>query len=328
MVNYEDPAVLAADYLAVIKLHHAFCGLYIWEWAKNLGYEWEVYTGKRPFRWTFPLYLACRYSILGAVINLIIGFNATHPIHCLVWVKFEFLLPYLGVVTASLLIALRAAAIWDFHPAMLTLAGASLLAQLALLIHSVTIATASWATKMQGCVLKDSVHASLPLLSATFAVDAVLLSLMLVGLMRRREARKFGMWRFLVKQGLVWLAVATVAELPTVVLLALNLNDALNLLFQTPEMIILAIAATNMYRSLSDFLHVDGSNLPGSDGVVDFTRSSGSASTSTHNRRASRSLSMHPSHDGKVHSVQIFRIGPEPIYESELEGRMGPSDKV
>lgn len=100
---------------------------------------------------------------------------------------------------------------------MLTLAGVSLLAQLALLIHSVIIATASWETEMQGCVLKDSVHASLPLLSATFAADTVLLALMLVGLVRRREARKFGMWRFLVKQGLVWLAVAAVAELPTVV---------------------------------------------------------------------------------------------------------------
>ncbi|VDB95646.1 unnamed protein product [Peniophora sp. CBMAI 1063] len=317
MVNYDDPAVVASDYLAVIKLQHVFCGLYIWEWARTLPYEFSFYTGKRPWRWTLALYLTCRYSILAAVINLLVGFNASQPIHCLVWVKFEFLFPYLGVLTASLLIALRAAAIWHFHPAMLTLAGVSLLAQLALQIRSIVIASASWDSQMHACTLKDGVHASLPLLSATFGVDAVLLLLMLIGLVRRREARKFGMWAFLMKQGLVWLIVAAVAELPTVVLLALNLNDALNLLFQTPEMIILAIAATNMYRSLSDFLHVDGSNLPANNATVDFARSSGS----TRDHRASRALSMHTlNHDNKVHAIQVFRPGTDPIFEGEVEG--------
>ena len=100
---------------------------------------------------------------------------------------------------------------------MLALAGLSFLAQFALLIHSVVIASATWETEMHGCVLEDSEHASLPLLSATFAVDTVLLLLMLVGLMQRREARRHGVWRFLMNQGLVWLSIAAVAELPTVV---------------------------------------------------------------------------------------------------------------
>ena len=65
---------------------------------------------------------------------------------------------------------------------MLALAGISFLGQLALQLYSVVIATASWDPQMQACVLKDSLHASLPLLSATFGVDTVLLLLMLVGL--------------------------------------------------------------------------------------------------------------------------------------------------
>ncbi|KAI0319100.1 hypothetical protein OF83DRAFT_1112181 [Amylostereum chailletii] len=77
---------------------------------------------------------------------------------------------------------------------------------------------------------------------------------MFTGLLRHREARNFGVCRFLWNQGLIWIAAAVVAEIAPVVFLGLDLNDAFNLMFQPSEMIILSIAATSMYRGLTNFV--------------------------------------------------------------------------
>lgn len=66
-------------------------------------------------------------------------------------------------------------------------------------------------------MLPESARATLPVLATTFAVDLLLLLLMLSGLLRKRDARRFGIWCFLWAQGLLWLALAVAVELPTVV---------------------------------------------------------------------------------------------------------------
>ncbi|KZV74198.1 hypothetical protein PENSPDRAFT_226216 [Peniophora sp. CONT] len=215
------------EYLSVIKLQHIVCGVYIWEWVTSLGYELDFYTGRRPWRWTLWVYLLCRYCVLGAVINLLVVLNAPGQLACLTWAKFQFLFTFTGVSLASLLIALRSIAIWGKHPLSFVLAGTSILAQLAVLVRSIIVATAVWEVEAQDCVLPESARATLPVLATTFAVDLLLLLLMLSGLLRKRDARRFGIWRFLWAQGLLWLALAVAVELPTVVILALNFNGAL-----------------------------------------------------------------------------------------------------
>ncbi|KAI0318217.1 hypothetical protein OF83DRAFT_1083058 [Amylostereum chailletii] len=54
--------------------------------------------------------------------------------------------------------------------------------------------------------------------------EVSLLSLMLVGLVRARTTRSTGLWEMLYHQGWIWLLLALVAEVPTLVLIALNLN--------------------------------------------------------------------------------------------------------
>jgi hypothetical protein len=79
---------------------------------------------------------------------------------------------------------------------------------------------------------------------------------MLVGLLklRRRDGGTFGLVRLLWKQGVIWLALATAAEIPPVVLIILDVNNQLNNIFETPTLITLTIAATRMHRSLVDFV--------------------------------------------------------------------------
>jgi len=50
--------------------------------------------------------------------------------------------------------------------------------------------------------------------------------------------------------------VVFVAEVPTTVFVLLNLNDPMNLMFQVPALIVMAIGASRVYRGLADyFLH-------------------------------------------------------------------------
>jgi len=82
---------------------------------------------------------------------------------------------------------------------------------------------------------------------------------MLLGLFRRRYRNKdsrgsaSSLVHLLWSQGLVWLFIATVAYVPPVVLISLNLNASYNMMFQYPSLVALSIAATRMYRSLTDF---------------------------------------------------------------------------
>jgi len=79
---------------------------------------------------------------------------------------------------------------------------------------------------------------------------------MLIGLLRlcRHRGGRFGLAQLLWKQGVIWLFLATVAEVTPAVFVCLNLNGPLDLMFQVPTLIIMSIAATRMHRSLVDFV--------------------------------------------------------------------------
>ncbi|KAH9998613.1 hypothetical protein BJV77DRAFT_702124 [Russula vinacea] len=51
-----------------VKLMHACAGIYIWEFVTTLDFEWEIYTGKRPWRWSFIVYVAARVLALACII--------------------------------------------------------------------------------------------------------------------------------------------------------------------------------------------------------------------------------------------------------------------
>jgi len=92
----------------------------------------------------------------------------------------------------------------------------------------------------------------------TLATDVILFLTMLVGLLRLNlGAGTFGLGRLLWTQGVIWFLLATIGQLPAAVLIFLDLSPPLNLMFQTPAMVTLIIAATRMYRALTDFCSPD-----------------------------------------------------------------------
>ncbi|KAI0317306.1 hypothetical protein OF83DRAFT_1172084 [Amylostereum chailletii] len=179
MVNWHDPAVVAADFEAFTKLQHVVGGIFIWEFVITLDYDWSYITGERSWKWT--MWASCRLSILAAVILVFVGFDSKSELNCEAWIKFMFIFPYLGILFASALIAVRATAIWDRNIYILLLTVSGLLVQLGVLIRSVAVADARWDPNSNTCSTEDTTH-SLPVMSATLAVDAVLLLCMFTGI--------------------------------------------------------------------------------------------------------------------------------------------------
>ncbi|KAI0047721.1 hypothetical protein FA95DRAFT_1605852 [Auriscalpium vulgare] len=256
MVNWNDPAILARTYLDFIKLEHALAGVYIWEYVTNLYYEWEFVSGKRKWLWTLSIYSSCRFCCLMFTILNLVGMDVTREINCQAFTA-------LSMALAALLIVLRIAAIWDRNRIVTVLASIIWIGSGAFWIREVIRSRGMWNPAGGGCLDLLTVRGR-PMGVISFASDASLLLIMLVGLLLKGESSRFGIWRMLYHQGLIWLGMATIAELPVVILLYKNINDVWNLMFQTPALLIMVIGATRMYRSLTNYAnkHEISSGLP------------------------------------------------------------------
>jgi len=186
------------------------------------------------------------------MVLIFLGFDTTHRLDCTVWVKSVFFFAYLAFVFASALIVLRIIAIWERKLIISAIAISAWLAVIAVYIRGVARADAAWDQTANTCVILNTRDCIEPI-TITLAEDFILLALMLSGLRRYGEAGMFGLWRFLYNQGLFWLALVTIAEIPPTVFIILNLNDYLNLMFQVPELIMMAVGASRIYRCLADY---------------------------------------------------------------------------
>jgi len=260
MVNYHDPAKIAQDFWTVTKLWHTIDGLYIWEFFTTLDYEWCVIRGRRPYRWTIWVYSLTRVATLLAVILNMIGLDVTNPINCHVWVTFELIFAYTAFAAASLLIVIRTIAIWNRNKIIFFIAMSVWWTNVSFLIQGIVRLRSSW-EPAQGtgtCAVLNT-EISKANIVTTLCTDIILLVIMLVGLFRLRlqVSNPSSLGRLLWTQGIIWILLAAVAEVPAAVFICLNLNDPLNLMFQTPAMVTMSIAATRMYRSLIDFSSSD-----------------------------------------------------------------------
>jgi hypothetical protein len=53
-----------------------------WEFLTTLDFEWEILTGKRPWKWSFVVYLTARVLAFMATICELVGFNLTFMLNC------------------------------------------------------------------------------------------------------------------------------------------------------------------------------------------------------------------------------------------------------
>ncbi|KAH9032906.1 hypothetical protein EDB85DRAFT_2145301 [Lactarius pseudohatsudake] len=232
MTNWHSPAVITAEYYALVKLYHVMGGVLIWEFVVNIGFEYSVFTGKRKFRSSFLLYLGARWFPLFAIIGILVRFDSANRINCQAYVVSAFLFSYLSVISASALIVLRIAAIWGLNKVAISIASAAWLANTGSLIHSVAVIRPTWSGGI--CKITNPSETKINFL-VTFVTDLVLLVLMLTGLLRWENAhQRGGVWWLLYTQGLAWMIIVVVAEALVTGFVLLNLNEPVNLMFQAP----------------------------------------------------------------------------------------------
>ncbi|KAN0118812.1 hypothetical protein V8E52_004923 [Russula decolorans] len=251
MVDYRNPNTVTHDSAALVHLHHVVDGLFIWEFFTTLDYEWDVIRGRRPYRWTIWIYSLTRVATILTIILNMIDFSITGPINCQAWATLVVIFPSIVFGCASLLIMFRVFAIWNREKIVIVIAMCVWMTDVGFLIDGSVRLRATWSPETDACVLLNA-ETSKPNIISSLVTDVVLLLIMLAGLVRLRIGKNgpFGLARILWNQGLIWLLLATVAEVPPTVFMCLNLNEPLSYIFQAPNMVTMSIAATRMYRSL------------------------------------------------------------------------------
>jgi len=253
MVNWNNPTTVFHEIESLVKLVYVVDGIFIWEFLSSMSYEWSIYSGRRPWRWTLWLYLGCRVFTLAAVVTDLTGFNVSIPINCQRWLVCLLCFSNLAFSFAQLLMSLRSLAIWNYNIFLTVFLSVLWCANVGLWIYDVTQAESVWDDSFSSCAVMDTVRVRSNILT-TFATDAFLLLTLFVGLMRARPANTHGLRRLFYKQGLAWIAVATLCQTLPAVFVSLNLSDAMNLMFQTPALVATSIGATRIYRSITNFV--------------------------------------------------------------------------
>jgi len=249
MVSSTDYALETYGYF--LKLFHVFGGVYIWEFIINVDFEWQVYKGKRPWRWSLIVYIVTRGLALTTFILAFVGFNLTREFDCEVWFHFLVTTGWSAEAFASLLLVLRGVAIWGRDLRIVALAGSLWLANLGGVFYAITRSHAQWSPAFRTCAITDTVEFKWSLV-INFIEDFGLLGIMIAGVLHKRGATE--LWDMLYFQSLFWILAAILAKLPTLILCFRNINDSWNLMFQLPHLVLMVIASTRAYRDLFQYI--------------------------------------------------------------------------
>ncbi|TFK35707.1 hypothetical protein BDQ12DRAFT_687825 [Crucibulum laeve] len=251
MVDWKDPTIIALQFFGVVKVSHFLAGVFAWEILSTFPFEFQVYTGRRPFRWPFLLYIGSRFFTSASLITMVVGFDLIGEIHCEGWAKAVFGLTYVAFSLNSVLLGLRTMAFWNFQLVISSIIILTILANIAFLIRGVFDIHAIWDPTFQSCIPSNILSSQINII-VSMATDIIMLLLMLAGLYRQKFPG--ALWKMLHRQGIIWIVVATIGQIPAVLLQGINFNDAMNLIFLTPAFIILTICTTSMYRDLNVFV--------------------------------------------------------------------------
>ncbi|KAH9970984.1 hypothetical protein BGW80DRAFT_519841 [Lactifluus volemus] len=150
----------------------------------------------------------------------------------------------------------------------------------AILMLRVAQGRSHWSSELRACVVTSTDEYKWCLLMR-FISDFVLLGTMVLGVLRKRDPTH--LWDMLYLQALFWISAAILSEVPDVVchpysycclvhrnescftiqiMPFININDAWNIIFQYPHLIVVAIASSRSYRDLIQHDQSRGSHLP------------------------------------------------------------------
>ncbi|KAI0710568.1 hypothetical protein C8Q76DRAFT_737903 [Earliella scabrosa] len=260
MVDWEDPEVVTYVFFLYEQITIFMLGFYGTQFINSLNVEWELLTGKRAFRLVHAPYLLARYITLSALLFFVISGRIQSRIACDFAYRLFASLGSLAAMLASLILGSRPAAIfWTLKTsAPLFLLGALAFGQ-GFLVTYQGIATirAMWDEGTAMCVVYKWDSTVLAIFYIyTFAYDVVILLLTLYAVRRvhhEQKRRRWGVGDILCIQGIGYVVVTCIVNMPVAVLAVLDLNAGMDVLLSIPAMTISVIASSLTLLTLEDF---------------------------------------------------------------------------
>jgi len=254
MPDWTSAAEVQIDAGIFVKLNHALLGLYAWEWFISLPFDWDVLTGRKPFRWPLIFYFANRYLLLAAMAGIAVALDTSKEINCQAIYTFNQFAGDAAVGLASINLSLRTLAIWSQNKYIKIILILIILGHWALILQGVLL-KAHWEPTLNTCVLTVSNNR---LLAATFTYSMVfdllvfLLNAYKLGVKRKGSSK---LSKMIFKDGLIYFFVAFFFNLVATVFMFLNLNAIMVIIFNVPAAVASTIVATRAVRRLMNFTH-------------------------------------------------------------------------
>jgi len=247
-INWSDPYEL---FIADSILHGLVlfvAGVATWEIIVTAAFDWSIISGRRKWGWPMALYFVCRICLLlGAWASAIqnIAFNR---INCQAVFLVVKTIDAVGTCTSSVILSLRAYAVWGRDRRI----GSTLLVlwigQVALWTYMSYFWIASWNTKLSMCLVvskpaKRWVYVTVFTYNMVF--DAVILLLMLVKLLGHN--RKGSISALLLKDGIMYFIASVLGNGSETVFAALRLNAIMEVMSISFSALVSTIAATRLF---------------------------------------------------------------------------------
>ncbi|KAJ7143293.1 hypothetical protein C8R43DRAFT_1097554 [Mycena crocata] len=254
MPDWSSQAELLIDSGIFIKLQHALLGLYASEWMISLPFDWEVATGRKPFRWPLIFYFANRYLLLAAMAGIAVALDSTTEINCQAIYAFNQFAGDAAVGLASINLSLRTLAIWSQNKWIKVLLIVVILGHWSLILQGVLL-KAHWDPVNNACVITgthNTVLAATFTYSMCFDLMVFLLNAYKLGIKRKGSSK---LSKMIFKDGLIFFFIAFLANLLATVFMFLNLNAIMTIIFNVPAAVASTIVATRAVRRLTNFTH-------------------------------------------------------------------------
>ncbi|TFK51000.1 hypothetical protein OE88DRAFT_1660187 [Heliocybe sulcata] len=251
MVDWNSPTELAKDALVFEKFMHALVGIYLWEWFTSLPFDWAFISGKKPFRWPMIFYFGGRYSLICALIAILIALDNTEPINCQALYIFAQLMGNMSIGLASVNLSVRVMAIYSMNLYVVIPLVLLILGHWSLLLQGVNIKAAF--VPGSGCAITQSNNTILSAIFIyTMCFDLVVTSLTIYKLVfnsRTQSSLVKRIWR----DGLVYFIIALSVNILATVFILLQLNAVMSVMLDVPSAVASTIVACRAVRRLVDF---------------------------------------------------------------------------
>ncbi|KAF8520116.1 hypothetical protein JB92DRAFT_2709619 [Gautieria morchelliformis] len=246
MTDWTDPATVQRQAVIFSNVIHFVSGLYVWELAVNLAFDWSIVSGKRKFRWPMILYFACRYLMLFALVGVLVALNVTDQVNCQALYTLNQFSGNSAIGLASMLFMLRTVAVWNRSLYVTIPLVIICLGQWAILLHGMTTVVSIWNPERNACVVIDSGTIFLDLIYFyTMSFDLVVLILTSIGLYI--SPGRSSLWKLVFKDGVAFFAAAFVSNaFPAVSRSSLKVGYSLTSWFRSSS---LSTSAVSAYHS-------------------------------------------------------------------------------